>query len=230
MTLEDDYKQTNNSSFAHGNSSRRITTISTRCASHAADEEKIKEEEESKSKSNYADMVNISIVNNDYNNNNNNMKTNNAAKFVAYEDQERNLNHGIDLEAAMIQSVYENPQCLFLSRGERTFGTDQQQLRQNLTEIECFNTYQMLRRNMDWIGRTETLSNETLPLLTNIMFRNPDLGRQFPKSNASPQNNGFVQLSNLTSETRKALEKISALDQQLYNRAQHDYSIHMWSK
>ena len=138
------------------------------------------------------------------------------------------LNKGIDLEDAMIQSVYENPQCLFLARGERTFGDDAAELRQHLGRDECHKTYQSLRRTMDWIGRTETLSNETLPLLTTMMFGSPDVGRQFPKSNISPQTEEFLHLSKLQPKSRSALEAMTAWDQQMYRQTLRDYAMDQW--
>ena len=137
-------------------------------------------------------------------------------------------NEGIDLEDAMVKSVYSNPQCLFLARGERAFGDDKAHLRKNLDQAECLRTYQSLRRTMDWIGRTETLSNETLPLLTTMMFKSPEVGRNLPTSNASPRTDGFVHLAKLQAETRTALEAMSAWDQELYRRTRHDYTMDQW--
>ena len=138
------------------------------------------------------------------------------------------MNRGIDLEDAMVKSVYENPQCLFLARGERTFGDDVADLRQGLGREECHKTYQSLRRTMDWIGHTETLSNETLPLLTTMMFGSPDVGRQFPRSNISPQTEDFVHLSKLQPKTRCALDAMSTWDHQMYQKALRDYTMDQW--
>jgi len=82
---------------------------------------------------------------------------------------------------------------------------------------------------MDWIGRTETLSQETLPMLTTMMFGNADRGRKIQKSNASPQTQGFVQLANIASQTRRALEQLSQLDVELYNLTLQNYKIEQWS-
>lgn len=138
------------------------------------------------------------------------------------------INKGIDLEDAMVNSVYENPQCLFLARGERTFGNDAVDLRKDLGRDECRQTFQCLRRTMDWIGRTENLSNETLPMLTTMMFGTPEVGRQFPKSNISPKTNDFVRLSQLKPRTRKALEAMSVWDHEMYQQTVRDYSVDLW--
>ena len=135
------------------------------------------------------------------------------------------------LEEVLLQVAYENPQCLFLARGERTFGDDSEQkrLRDNqLRRIECQQAYLSMQRTMDWIGRTDTLSTETLPLLTQIMFGKAELGKHLPKVNASPQKGGYVKLSDIQPSTRKALERISQLDQELYHRTIQDYTIDQW--
>jgi hypothetical protein len=146
------------------------------------------------------------------------------------------LNEGVDLEDAMVQLAYDNPQCLFLARGERTFGVKDKGARNGLTRQECQAAYSSLERSMDWIGRTETLSQETLPLLTTIMFQDPTLGQQLPRTNVSPQSRnsssmGFLHVSAIQSSTRQALENKSQLDQyEIYQRAVQDYTLDQFVK
>lgn len=138
------------------------------------------------------------------------------------------LNIGVDLERAIKQLAYENPQCLFLARGERTFGVNHTDSRNNLQTSECQFAYQSLRRTMDWIGTTERLSQETMPLITTMIFKDPDLGRTLPRSNTSPQESGFLYLSRISSGTRRYLETISRLDDEMYRWALQDYNITKW--
>jgi len=134
-----------------------------------------------------------------------------------------------ELEKAMLEVAYQNPQCLFLARGERTFGDEGEapELRDRvpLTRKDCQETYMSLQRTMDWIGRTDTLDTETLPLLTHIMFGKPNLGKQVPKVNVSPTQGGYVKRSKITDATQKTLERVSQLDQELYHRAMQDYTL-----
>lgn len=137
-------------------------------------------------------------------------------------------NAGIDLDDAMERSIYSNPQCLFLARGERTYGSNATDLRRNLGQDECDATYQSLRRTMDWIGRTDTLTSETLPLLTTMMFQKPSIGSGLQKSNESPKKKGFVVVTGIQERTRKVLEESSRIDQHLYQRVARDYRVDQW--
>jgi len=135
------------------------------------------------------------------------------------------------LEEVLLQVSYSNPQCLFLARGERAYGDDADQKMYRLHELrrtECQETYLSLQRTMDWIGRTDTLSTETLPLLTKIMFGKGELGKHMPKANTSPQQGGYVKLDKCSAATRKGLERISQLDQELYHRASQDFTMDQW--
>ena len=137
-------------------------------------------------------------------------------------------NEGIDLEEAMLESVYNNPQCLFLARGERTYGANATVLREDLKREECQSVYASLRRTMDWVGRTDTLQNETLPVLTAMMFGKPSMGRNLQRSNESPKREGFVELKRIQDSTWHALEKASQLDQELYQQTRHDFQMSQW--
>jgi hypothetical protein len=134
------------------------------------------------------------------------------------------------MEKVMLQVAYNNPQCLFLARGERTFGDNYEAKRlrdMEMRRTECQAVYMSLQRTMDWIGRTDKLSNETLPLLTHIMFQQPHLGKRLPKANVSPTS-GFVKLSQIQLNTRKELERLSQFDQEIYHRVMDDYSLDQW--
>lgn len=137
------------------------------------------------------------------------------------------------LEDVLLQVVYHDPQCLFLARGERTYGDEpfQKALREDqpLQRAECQLAYLSMQRTMDWIGRTDTLSSETLPLLTRILFGKPELGLHLPKANTSPLKGGYVKLSKLRPSTHKVLEKKSQLDQELYHRTGQDYTMDQWA-
>jgi hypothetical protein len=134
------------------------------------------------------------------------------------------------MEKVMLQVAYNNPQCLFLARGERTFGDEYEAKRlreMDMRRTECQAVYMSLQRTMDWVGRTDRLSDETLPLLTHIMFQNPQMGKLLPKANVSPTS-GFVKMSQIQPSTRKELERRSQFDQEIYYRVIEDYSMDQW--
>jgi hypothetical protein len=137
-------------------------------------------------------------------------------------------NRGIDLEDAMMKSIYNNPQCLFLARGERTYGSDASHLREGLSEAECESAYKSLQRTMDWIGRTEKLTSETLPLLTQMMFNNPNVASFIKNTNKSPNRDGFLSLSKIKPSTLEFLKQSSQLDDKLYRHVIKDYRMDQW--
>ena len=68
------------------------------------------------------------------------------------------------------RTMHHNPQCLFLTRSEQAYQKNFPTLRQNRTREECLEAYDCLRKTMDWIGTTERLQNETLPLLQYLLL------------------------------------------------------------
>jgi len=72
-------------------------------------------------------------------------------------------------DANFQRTMHFNPQCLFLARGEQAYQKNFPELRANLTKEECTNASQCLFYNMDWIGTTERLHNETIPLLDHLI-------------------------------------------------------------
>jgi hypothetical protein len=138
------------------------------------------------------------------------------------------MNRGIDLEDAMVKSIYNNPQCLFLARGERTYGANASHLREDLNETECDTAYKSLQRTMDWIGRTENIRNETLPLLTKMMFNDSHVASFIKDANRSPKRYGFISLSQIKPSTLEFLKQSSQLDDQLYRHVVEDYRMNQW--
>lgn len=148
---------------------------------------------------------------------------------VTHENGMEDMTHD-ELEKVMLKVAYDNPQCLFLARGERSYGDDPDEVaqRQGLRRNECQNAYLSLQRTMDWIGRTDTISSETLPLLTDLMFKQPHLGLHLPKANVSPHKGGWVKLSTAAESTKNGLERLSQLDQEIYHRVKEDYTMDQW--
>jgi hypothetical protein len=127
----------------------------------------------------------------------------------------------------LVKWSYENPQCLFLARGERTYGErsssschtmwarrtrwgkqitcqvktkrkpkpiehvkqshrrtaafpieakrDMERLRQNLTRDECLHAYSVLQSSMDYIAVLERSNGEIFPMLTTMLYKDPDM-------------------------------------------------------
>jgi hypothetical protein len=83
---------------------------------------------------------------------------------------------------------------------------------------------------MDWIGLTKTLSSETLPLLTKMIFGLPNMGKRVPTKNSSSNlKKRTVSLSEIQNSTRETLEHVSSYDQELYDKVLQDFKMDQWS-
>lgn len=87
---------------------------------------------------------------------------------------------------------------------------------------ECFRTFPLLSV-FDWIGTTDLLSEETLPLLTHMLTGNATLGTLLPKINAASPSK--LSRTSLTSETLQYLRNINSLDLRLYEYVQRNFQF-----
>lgn len=123
-------------------------------------------------------------------------------------------------EANLLELSLYNPQCQFLARGEFSL---RERIRQRPSVDECQRVKAALLDNMDWVGTTEQLSNETLPLLRHI-FRKDRF--EFPSMRVSSKaRNESIAISQLSSAAVTTLTQLSDIDAELYQAMQHKYSI-----
>ena len=84
-----------------------------------------------------------------------------------------------DTVPEFLATLLHHPVCHFLAKGGGFFAMIDnvrrddvlQSMNENLREEECHHVYRQLFEDMDWIGSTEHLLNETLPLLSYIANR-----------------------------------------------------------
>jgi hypothetical protein len=90
----------------------------------------------------------------------------------------------------------------------------------------------MLLQDMDWIGTTELMSEETLPLLTYMLSHNMSLANaDMPTFNVmAATKNATVVLkrSSLQPTTEEYIRSLSYLDQEMYDKVQRDFNLAMW--
>lgn len=128
-----------------------------------------------------------------------------------------------------------DPQCLFFSRGEWASGKDWAVLRRNFTLQECHALYPLLLQHLDWIGTVENMQTETLPLLTYLLNRRPNIGKRFKSQNVYKKTNASgipkprIELDKLSNGTIVFIQNITQGDLFLYERAKQDYPIEMWT-
>lgn len=143
-------------------------------------------------------------------------------------------------DANFIRTMHSNPQCLFLARSEQAYQKNFPELRQNLTRGECNQAYDCLRQTMDWIGTTERLINETLPLLHQLIDGkaissqrsattpgHPNHSSDTKKSTTQHENTGpkLFGRPNMTEESQTYLTSMTEWDQEMYRNVLHDYDF-----
>ncbi|VEU33657.1 unnamed protein product [Pseudo-nitzschia multistriata] len=113
------------------------------------------------------------------------------------------------------QSTRAAPQVL-VWRKDLINGEDLAESRQPCAIDEVHNS---LFNSMDWVGTTEKLSNETLPLLTQIVLNDPRVGRDnkpFKVFDNNPNHNVGMKAHDLSNETMAAILERTELDRVLY--------------
>ena len=129
-------------------------------------------------------------------------------------------------EENFIRLSLSNPQCQFLAHGEPSMRA-QKVKGVLLTPATCDEVYDTLLDNMDWVGTTERLSNETLPLLSRLLHL-PE-STEFSNHRVT-KNTSLVHLKT-EALSLTAINKIlstTSLDRKLYESALEDFHFDMW--
>lgn len=140
-------------------------------------------------------------------------------------------------EENLIETVQPNYQCMYLARDVTWFDfIENQTIPPLATDYECNAVYNVMRLDMDWVGLTDKLSTETVPLLKQMLL--VDDKEESSSSSPSSKQQVFndvqkskpktVKTSELHPTTSEYIRSISALDQSLYDRASKDYPLEMW--
>jgi hypothetical protein len=128
-------------------------------------------------------------------------------------------------EKDFVETTPPSPQCLFLTRTEVAYRTKHRALRENLAQQDCVGAYQAVLHDMDWIGTTDRLDSETFPLLQYVAHLGVD-DIDFKQRNKSEKK---ISVSDLSQASIQHVRNITAWDQEVYERVQHDFSINMFA-
>jgi hypothetical protein len=115
-----------------------------------------------------------------------------------------------------------NPQCLYLTRGERPFFRPDKYY--NVTPSDCHDIARVMDTVLDWVGDTSQLSTETLPLLVMLITgtsASQELLATMRSSNVAAtrkQRNRPLFKSQLDALTINMIRMATQLDQQLYQQ------------
>lgn len=136
-------------------------------------------------------------------------------------------------EEAFLHYTIANPQCLFLARNEDAYTKTGQDLRSTLTQEECHQAYKGIQETLDWVGTTDRIRNETLPLLQQLFKTNQFTKRLIRNMNktANPSSAAEVQtihLSSLSEATLQNVESLTTWDKEMYEKLKQAYPYDAW--
>jgi hypothetical protein len=122
-------------------------------------------------------------------------------------------------------------QCMLLARDHwDIFSNDVHPER--VDKDECDDVYQMIRKEMDWVGTTEEMSAETIPLLTRMLTHNQTAAESMGVFNVmkSTKPGSKITLSPeaLQPDTIEAIRIMSSNDQAMYEAVKRDFTLDMW--
>ena len=88
---------------------------------------------------------------------------------------------------------------------------------------DCQRAKELLQSDWDWVGTTETLQQDTLPLLTEQLLGDRTLSREMKSYGRRTTSWGELHPSRWTTTTRNAVKKNSLLDEELFQWVQQTY-------
>ena len=125
------------------------------------------------------------------------------------------------------KSVF-NPQCQFLfkgepsMRGQRRIAKDSDQRKLMVQSEDCEGVTEHLFELMDWVGTTEQLSTETIPLLSKLLNKQSIHWENYRVSK-NEQNYILFGRENVSSLAVEAISDMSQLDTKLYEEVERRY-------
>lgn len=121
-----------------------------------------------------------------------------------------------------------NPQCQFLYKGEPSMRAQKVVNGSIVNADDCRQIHDQMIELFDWVGVTENLSNETIPLLTRVLGLNSGSDSECHEweNHRASSDVGF-DIKNVTASTIETIHEMSKLDKELYNLLAKN---HFWYK
>uniref|UniRef100_A0A7S3PUK3 Sulfotransferase domain-containing protein n=1 Tax=Chaetoceros debilis TaxID=122233 RepID=A0A7S3PUK3_9STRA len=125
-----------------------------------------------------------------------------------------------------VRSIIPNRQCFLLSHRSAVEGMDSSFYSKcKVTEKGCDDLYiQTMKENLDWIGRTEELSSETIPLLSYILSGDSS-GGKLKKPNNLKIAPSLAFEDALDEATTSKIISLSKYDQVIYDKVKEEYKL-----
>jgi len=140
----------------------------------------------------------------------------------------------MDMETMLKDTFMANRQCTTLAQLHDDDFWFYSSLQGALNAETCAKLYSKLLQHLDWIGTTETLSNETLPLVHTLLTKWTNAehdndtnvtAKSFVSYNVGKPHDQSIQLENLSETTRQYIQQRTCLDKALWQQVQRDYPI-----
>jgi hypothetical protein len=140
-----------------------------------------------------------------------------------------------DTVADFLDTLLDNPICSFLYNGGTFFGNldrklpeireRRNKLNSELQKQHCDLVYELLLADMDWVGTTDRLETETLPLFRYLFHLNNTAGA---KGHANEMIQVRMHLDRLNETDVDRVMKGTLWDQEWYQKAQEIYQFRRW--
>jgi hypothetical protein len=129
-------------------------------------------------------------------------------------------------EENFLRLALHSPQCQFLSRGEYSL---REKKKVQTTRKECRQVQEMLLETMDWVGTTDRMNDETLPILARLLNLK---GATFESQRVSTKPaNTSISKSRLTASTIHRIERMLAFDNTIYDEVpKKKFPLAMWKE
>jgi hypothetical protein len=96
---------------------------------------------------------------------------------------------------------------------------------------ECDDVYETLLQDMDWMGTTEEMSSETIPLLTRMLVHDRSAADEMEAFNVVRERKADSKIltkETLGEDTIERLQQMSGNDQAIYYKLKRDFRLDMW--
>lgn len=135
-------------------------------------------------------------------------------------------------ETTFLEATISNPQCLFLARNEDAYTKTGRDLRASLTHDECREAYDNILELIDFVGMTERIRDETLPLLKDLLDTNQYAKRLIRNldKRANQAGRSTIHLANLSDAAIKHIRSVTTWDSEMYERVKQDFAYDSWIK
>lgn len=95
-----------------------------------------------------------------------------------------------------------------------------------VTKRDCDDIYEKMKDNLDWVGTTESLSKETLPLLMYLIRRTTEVPQKFESHKAKDSHDiSLFSGKPPSNNTIESILNLTQFDQEIYTKVKNDFKL-----